>query len=223
MIGFAVDEFGRLDCIFNNAGLGGAIGPLTQIKVEDWDRTFAVLVRGVFLGTKHAAQSIISHQKGGTIIDTASIAGLSAGAGGLAYSSCKAAVINFTRSAAVELAVEHIRVNAICPGLILTPLVHRGHETEAEILFQKAQPWPEAGRSEHIADVAVFLASDKSRFITGESIVVDGGLTPLGPGFYAGNNPAGNFVITRILDTIGLTNATVPVGYDPGNIDDGGG
>ena len=225
-IAFAVTEFGRLDCMFNNAGLGGAFGPITQIAVEDWDRTFAVMVRGVFLGIKHATRAIVSHREGGTIINTASIAGLSAGAGGVAYSTCKAAVINLTRSAAVELAGEKIRVNAICPGGTLTPLVHRGHEADLEPLFREAQPWPEAGRPEHMADVALFLASDQSRFITGEFLVVDGGLTALGPGVYAGGNPAGNAIIEQITKAIGLTDVdpasgTIPVGFDPGNVGSG--
>ena len=223
-IAFAVTKFGRLDCMFNNAGLVGAFGPITQMAVEDWDRTFAVMVRGVFLGTKHAARAIASHGNGGTIINTASIAGLSVGAGGASYSSCKAAVINFTRSASAELAVERIRVNAICPGITLTPLVHRGNESDLEPLFRGAQPWPEAGRPEHMADVTVFLASEESRFITGEYLVVDGGLTALGPGVYAGGNPAGNAIIEQITKAIGLTGVDPAAGtrpFDPGNVGSG--
>ena len=219
-IKFTVNEFGRLDCMFNNAGLSGAVGPITKTKVEDWDRTCAVLLRGVFLGIKHAALAIGIHKQGGTIINTSSIAGLSAGAGGPAYSSCKAAVLNFTRSAAVELAAEKIRVNAICPGAILTPLVHRGHEAEVEQFFSEAQPWPEPGRPEHIADVALFLASDQSRFVTGEYITVDGGLNALGPGIYAGTNPAGNAVLEKIFESLNITIAEdgeIPALFDAGN------
>jgi NAD(P)-dependent dehydrogenase (short-subunit alcohol dehydrogenase family) len=219
----AVAAFGRLDCLMNNAGVGGAIGPLIHTTVDDWDRTFAVLVRGVFLGTKHAARVMTTHRQGGTIINTASIAGLSAGAGPTAYSSCKAAVINFTHAAAVELAAEKIRVNAICPGAILTPLTHRGHAAELEPLLRQAQPWPEAGRPEDIADVAVFLASEESRFITGAYLVVDGGLTALGPGLYAGSNPGGNAIMEQIANVLGPTGVDATsggplAGFDPGNV-----
>jgi NAD(P)-dependent dehydrogenase (short-subunit alcohol dehydrogenase family) len=155
----AVREFGRLDCMFNNAGVAGAFGPITHIAVEDWDYTFAVLVRGVFLGIKHAARVFKRQGSGGSIINTASIAGLSGGDGPQAYSAAKAAVINLTRATAVELAADRIRVNAICPGGILTPLLHRGN--------------PEAVES--------FLkTSDDARFVTGAAIVADGGATACG-------------------------------------------
>ena len=103
MISVAVEDFGGVDVLFNNAGLGGAFGPLVRTDVEDWDYTFAVLSRGVFLGIKHGASAMISRGSGGSIINTASVAGLSGGAGPVAYSAAKAAVINLTRSAAVEL------------------------------------------------------------------------------------------------------------------------
>ncbi|GIW43091.1 MAG: 2,5-dichloro-2,5-cyclohexadiene-1,4-diol dehydrogenase [Candidatus Binatia bacterium] len=176
----AVDRWGRLDCIFNNAGVGGAFGPITDITVEDWDYTFAVLVRGVFLGIKHAARIFKRQGQGGTIINTASIAGLSGGDGPQAYSAAKAAVINLTRSAAIELAPDRIRVNAICPGGILTPLLHRGNPEAVRNFLEKFQPWPEAGEPEYIASVALFLASDESRFVTGAAIVADGGATAAG-------------------------------------------
>jgi NAD(P)-dependent dehydrogenase (short-subunit alcohol dehydrogenase family) len=220
----ATRELGRLDCIFNNAGAGGAFGPLTEVSVEDWDRTFALLVRGVFLGTKLAARAMIEQGSGGAILNTASIAGLSAGAGMHAYSTCKAAVINFTRSAAVELAPYKIRVNAICPGAILTPLVGRGREAQMATLFERGQPLPVAGRPEHIAAAALFLASDDAAFVTGESLVVDGGLTALGPGLYDGHNPAGNAIIESIALHHGITDvaqlANLPAGYDPGTVEE---
>ena len=104
LIRAAVESFGGLDVLFNNAGVGGAFGPLTEISVEDWDRTFAVLVRSVFPGTKHAARVMIEQGRGGSIINTASVAGLGGGGGPLAYSAAKAAVINLTYGSAVELA-----------------------------------------------------------------------------------------------------------------------
>jgi NAD(P)-dependent dehydrogenase (short-subunit alcohol dehydrogenase family) len=182
MIDCALESFGGVDVVFNNAGVGGAIGPLTETTVADWDYTFSVLVRGVFLGIKHAAKAMRTHGRGGSIINTASIAGLSGDGGPLAYSAAKAAVINMTMGAAVELAADRIRVNAICPGFIATPLAALGGSMEElQERFSGAQPWPEYGRGEHIAGAALFLASDDSTFVTGEKIVVDGGLTAAGP------------------------------------------
>jgi NAD(P)-dependent dehydrogenase (short-subunit alcohol dehydrogenase family) len=181
MIALAEQDFGGVDVVFNNAGVGGAIGAITETEVEDWDYTFAVLVRAVFLGIKHGARAMKRRGQGGSMINTASVAGLSGGAGPLAYSAAKAAVINLTRAAAVELAEFRIRVNAICPGGILTPLVHRGAPELAEKRLETMQPWPEAGRGEHIAGAALFLASDDARFVTGEALAVDGGLTAAGP------------------------------------------
>jgi NAD(P)-dependent dehydrogenase (short-subunit alcohol dehydrogenase family) len=118
---------------------------------------------------------------GGSIVNTASVAGLSGGAGPAAYSAAKAAVINLTRAAALELAEHRIRVNAICPGGILTPLLHRGNPEQVKRRLESLQPWPEAGTGEHIAGAALFLASDDAMFVTGEALVVDGGLTAMGP------------------------------------------
>jgi NAD(P)-dependent dehydrogenase (short-subunit alcohol dehydrogenase family) len=109
------------------------------------------------------------------------VAGLSGGAGPIAYSAAKAAVINLSRAAAVELAEHRIRVNAICPGGILTPLLHRGNEEPMKRILEGLQPWPAVGTGEHIAGAALFLASDDAEFVTGEALVVDGGLTASGP------------------------------------------
>jgi len=183
MVECALDNFGRLDVIFNNAGVGGAIGPIWEIEEAEWDYTFAVLVKGVFFGIKHAARVFRRQGEGGAIINTASVAGLSGGAGPLAYSSAKAAVVNLTRAAAVQLAPDRVRVNAICPGFILTGLTQPKHMSsdEAGRLLDGAQPWPQHGRGEDIAGAAVFLASEDSAFVSGQEIVVDGGLTALGP------------------------------------------
>ena len=175
--------FGGVDVVFNNAGVGGAIGPLTETTTASWDYTMDVLAKGVFLGMKHAARHMIAQGRGGSIINTASIAGLSGDGGPMVYSAAKAAVISLSRSGAVELAPEKIRVNAICPGFIATPLAAVGRERVAatQANFAKAQPWPEFGDGDHIAGAALFLASDDARFVTGEHIVVDGGLTAAGP------------------------------------------
>jgi NAD(P)-dependent dehydrogenase (short-subunit alcohol dehydrogenase family) len=181
MIACATSEFGRLDIVFNNAGVGGVIGPVWDIEVEEWDYTFDVLAKGVFLGIKHGARAMKKQGHGGVIINTASTAGLSGGSGPLVYSAAKAAVINLTRAAAVQLAPDRIRVNAICPGGILTGLTEGGNPEAAAKRLATFQPWPEHGKGEHIAGAALFLASDDAAFITGEALVVDGGLTALGP------------------------------------------
>lgn len=176
-VGACVEAFGHVDCVVNNAGVGGAFGRLTDIEVDDWDYTFAVLVRGVFLGIKHGARAM--RGRGGSIVNLGSIAGLAAGAGPQAYSAAKAAVINLGRTAATELGPERIRVNTVCPGLIVTPLV--GDGAGAAEVMAGAQPWPDLGRPEDVAEVIAFLAGDASRFVTGEAITVDGGLTAAGP------------------------------------------
>jgi NAD(P)-dependent dehydrogenase (short-subunit alcohol dehydrogenase family) len=180
LIKLAPAEFGRLDCVFNNAGVAGAMGPITHIEAADWDFTFDVLVRAVFFGLKHGARILKQQGQGGAMINTGSIAGMNGGDGPQAYSAAKAAVINLTRAVAVELAPSKIRVNCLCPGGILTPLIHRGSPEAFQPLMEKMQPWPEAGRPENIAAAALFLASDDARFVTGEALVVDGGLMAAG-------------------------------------------
>lgn len=178
----AVSRLGPLTCMVNNAGVGGAFGPVTEVEVADWDYTFAVLARGVFSGVKHAARAMQREGAGGSVINVASAAGMVGGVAGQAYSAAKAAVISFSQTAAVELAAHRIRVNAVCPGVIGTPLVDRGRPQDFAARLARAQPWPEPGRPEDIAMTIAFLAAPASRFITGQSIVVDGGLLAAGPG-----------------------------------------
>lgn len=177
----ATQAFGRLDVMFNNAGIGGAFGPITEIDPDDWDTTFAVLVRGVFLGIKHAARVLIDQGEGGSIINTASIAGQGGGAGPQAYSAAKAAVINLSETTALELAPHLIRVNAICPGVIFTPLMHSGHEADAEAMVAELQPMPRRGEGSDIAGAALWLAGQDSEFVSGQTITVDGALLAAGP------------------------------------------
>jgi NAD(P)-dependent dehydrogenase (short-subunit alcohol dehydrogenase family) len=198
LVGLAVERFAGVDCMFNNAGVGGAFGPIGETLVEEWDFTFAVLVRGVFLGVKHASNRMTAQGRGGSIINTASVAGLAGGAGPHAYSAAKAAVANLTRAVSAELAHHRIRVNAIAPGMIKTPLAVGHREDAWDSLVKEKQPWPEAGMPQHIADTALFLASEDSRFVTGQVIAVDGGLTAQGPNLF------GRDANSRMLRKAGL-------------------
>ena len=179
LVARALSEFGRLDVMFNNAGIGGAIGPLEGVSVEDWDRTQAVCLRGVFLGIKHAVAPMRA-QGGGAIVSTASIAGIDGFPNLHAYCAAKAGVVNLTRSASIEFAADMIRINCIAPGGVSTPILGgSAHYNKAatDAALEKAQPLPVAGQAEDIAQAALFLASDASRFITGHCLVVDGGAT----------------------------------------------
>lgn len=186
MIDKAMSLHGRLDTVFNNAGFGGAVGPIAEIPVEEFDTTIGVLLRGVFLGVKHAAP-ILAAQGSGSIINTASVAGLRAGYAPHVYSVAKAAVIQLTRSVAMELGEKGVRVNCICPGGIATPLLagaftsDQVDETAALAMVKQVmsayQPLQRAGLPEDIASAALWLASEDSSFVNGHALVVDGGLT----------------------------------------------
>ncbi len=174
----ALKEYGRLDITFNNAGLGGATGRLSDIDAGQWDQTFVILTRAVFLGIKYSIEPM-RKVGGGSIISTASVGALKPAAGLHAYCAAKAAVVSLTQSAAVELGPHRIRVNCICPGGIVTPLVYRGMrggEEEARRGMARQQPIPRAGKPEDIAAMATFLASDEAEWITGTAMVVDGGM-----------------------------------------------
>jgi NAD(P)-dependent dehydrogenase (short-subunit alcohol dehydrogenase family) len=182
----ASEAFGGLDILFNNAGHAGMAGGVESLTTEGWDAMFAVLVRGPALGMKYARPLMLA-RGGGSIINTASIAGLQAGWGPLAYSTAKAAVIHMSRCAAAELSPMSIRVNAICPGLIATSIFgtalgmpREGADQMAALVAQNAaiaQPIPKPGLPADIAAAALYLASDESRFVTGTYLVVDGGIT----------------------------------------------
>jgi NAD(P)-dependent dehydrogenase (short-subunit alcohol dehydrogenase family) len=182
----AMDSWGRLDVIFNNAGIVGAVGPIESVSVEDFDRTIRVNLRGVFLGIKHAAP-VMRKQGSGSIISTASTAALQAGYGNHIYSASKAGILQISRSVAMELGESGIRVNCISPGYIPTPMIGiarnltRGQaEAKLHIIeeaFRESQPLRGPIMPKDVAMAALFLASDDSRFITGQNIVVDGGVT----------------------------------------------
>jgi NAD(P)-dependent dehydrogenase (short-subunit alcohol dehydrogenase family) len=175
-------EYGKVDCVFNNAGSGGVSGPIDTLPSEGFDNTVALLFRGVFYGVKHAAR-VMKEQKSGCIINTGSVAGVGVGHSSVLYSSCKAAVMHLTRMAAAELAQYNVRVNCVCPGAIPTPIFQGGRdlsESKFEELrkhFSTAQPLRRSGLPEDIANAVLWLASKESSFVTGQSIVVDGGMT----------------------------------------------
>jgi NAD(P)-dependent dehydrogenase (short-subunit alcohol dehydrogenase family) len=181
-----VRRFGRLDCIFNNAGFGGVGGRIEAVSIDGFDQTIGVLLRGVLLGMKHAAP-VMKRQGGGSIISTASVAGLQAGFGPHVYSAAKAAVIQLTRTVAMELGEHNVRVNCICPGGIATPIFGKGLGMSAEQadalvplmkgVLENVQPIKRSGLPEDIAHAALWLASDDATFVNGEALVVDGGLS----------------------------------------------
>lgn len=187
VIADTVDRWGRLDVLYNNAGFGGAMGPLKDTPTDEYDLTMDVLLKSVFLGMKHASP-VMMEQRSGSIISTASVCGLDAGIGPHIYTVAKAGVVMLTRSAALELAEYDVRVNAICPGFIATPLAAgapRGrdvarsdHRVDKLRGFNTgAQPISRSGEAVDVANVAMFLASDASAWMTGTAQVIDGGLT----------------------------------------------
>jgi NAD(P)-dependent dehydrogenase (short-subunit alcohol dehydrogenase family) len=181
----AVERWGQLDVVFNNAGAGGSGLPISEIDGDGWDFSHQLLLRSVALGIRYAVPHMKARGKG-SIINTASIAGLEAGRGPIAYSVMKAAVIHLSRLSAAELGRDGIRVNAICPGLILTniftPLTHMPEGLAREIkesMAQRApdsQPIGKAGVPEDTANAVLFFASDESAFVTGVHMLVDGGM-----------------------------------------------
>ncbi|WP_419253807.1 SDR family NAD(P)-dependent oxidoreductase [Caulobacter sp. ErkDOM-YI] len=207
-VNMAKDAFGGLDILFNNAGHGGTPLGVADMTAEGWDQTFALLVRGPALGMKYAVPLMLE-RGGGSIINTASIAGLQAGFGPLAYSTAKCAVIHMSRCAAAELSPDRIRVNAICPGLIATSIFGASIGLPRDVADQmaarvaevgpKIQPIPKAGLPEDIARAALYLACDDSEFVTGTHIVVDGGITVGGRSSWDKNAPS------PILSAMGIT------------------
>lgn len=183
MVGAAVQAWGRLDVMYNNAGIGGGEGSLVDCTEEVWDRVIAVDLKGVWLGMKHALPHMLA-SGGGSIISTASIAAVLGFPGLGAYGAAKAGVTELTRVCAIEYASRGIRANAILPGGILTPIIYNNpnlmEPRDPEVVRQgmnRMQPIQRAGMPTDIANAALWLASDESSFVTGQSIVVDGGYT----------------------------------------------
>lgn len=180
----AQEHFGGLDIMFANAGISGGLKGLFDQEVADWEEILRVNLIGPWLAVKHAAPAI-RERGGGSIICTASVAGLRAGAGGPAYSASKAGVISLVETAAAQLVGSNVRVNAICPGLIETgmtaPIYAHARDKGRGDSIGQLNPLQRGGEPDEIARAALFLASDESSYVNGHAMVVDGGLSASHP------------------------------------------
>ena len=176
-------KHGRLDTIFANAGISGGFASISEQTAEDWAEILRVNLIGPFLAIKYAAPAM--RERGGSIVCTASVAGLRSGAGGAAYSASKAGVINLVQTAAQQLSDTNIRVNAICPGLIETgmtkPIYDMARESGQADRIGQLNPLGRGGEPIEIAHAALFLASDESSYVNGQALIVDGGLASSHP------------------------------------------
>jgi NAD(P)-dependent dehydrogenase (short-subunit alcohol dehydrogenase family) len=168
-----VERFGRLDVAFNNAGVENKATPLHEIELQEWDRILNINVRGTFVCMKHEIAQMV-RQGGGVVVNTSSGAGIRGVAGGASYAASKHAIIGMTRSAALDYAKQNIRVNAILPGNIETPMMDRFTAGD----LQKAidlEPVGRLGKPEEIVEAVLWMSSDLGGFVTGSAVVVDGG------------------------------------------------
>jgi len=172
----AVEAYGRLDCAFNNAGTTGIMAPTAECREENWDTIINLNLKGVWLCMKYEILHMLK-QGGGAIVNNASVAGMVGLRGGPAYSASKGGVIQLTRTAALEYSKKGIRVNAVCPGYVLTPMTegHLKEKPEFEAQIKKYQPLGRLGTAEEVAEAVVWLCSDAASFITGHPLVIDGG------------------------------------------------
>jgi len=177
-----VEKFGRLDIAFNNAGIEGVWVPLIKQTEEDWDRTIDVNLKGVWLCLKYEILQMLKQGGGGAIVNMASISGLVGFSGAAAYSASKHGVMGLTKAAALETARSKIRINAVCPGAVETPLADRVFGAPAVHKYVVSiHPIGRFGKPAEIAEAVVWMCSDRASFMTGQSLVLDGG-------FLAGQN-----------------------------------
>lgn len=176
MVEKTVKTFGRLDFAFNNAGIEGVAAPTHECTEENWDKTLGINLKGVWLCMKYEIPHLLKSGKG-AIVNCASIAGLVGFQGLAAYVATKHGVVGITKTAALEYAKTGIRVNAVCPGVIKTPMIDRftGKKKEAEQQFVSMEPVGRMGEPEEVADAVLFLCSDAASFVTGNAMAVDGG------------------------------------------------
>src|SRR5438552_2906458 len=177
LVAKAVQTYGRLDCAFNNAGMTGDMARTAECTEENWDRTLNVNLKGVWLAMKYEILQMLN-QGGGAIVNNASVAGLVGMRGGPAYSASKGGVVQLTRTAALEYAKAGIRVNAVCPGFVATPMTeeHTRTNPDLEAWIKRIQPMGRLATPEEVAEAAVCLSSDAASFVTGHPLVLDGGL-----------------------------------------------
>lgn len=174
----AVGAFGRIDCAFNNAGIEGEMQPLASLSEGNWQSIIDTNLRGVALCLKHEF-NLMGPTGGGAIVNCASVAGLIGIAGASAYVASKHGVVGLTKTAALEGAKLGLRVNAVCPGVIKTPMIDRliASNPDMQAALRALHPLGRFGEPEEVAEAVVFLCSDKSSFITGQALAVDGGWT----------------------------------------------
>jgi NAD(P)-dependent dehydrogenase (short-subunit alcohol dehydrogenase family) len=172
----AVERLGRLDVAFNNAGIEGVWTPIVRQSEEDWDRTIAINLKGVWLCLKYELRQMLKQGGSGAIVNMASITGLVGGAGAAAYSASKHGVMGLTKSAALENAKSGIRINAVCPGVIETSMADRLFRVpRVHKYVLSSHPIGRFGRPTEIAEAVVWMCSDRASFMTGQSLVLDGG------------------------------------------------
>lgn len=176
LISMTIETFGKLDCAFNNAGIEGDVADTTICTNTNWDNVININLKGVWLCMKYQIPEMLRNN-GGSIVNCSSIAGIIGFAGIGAYTASKHGVVGLTQSAAIEFAQKKIRVNAICPGVIQTPMVQRFTKNDSIALknLVEGAPISRAGRPEEIAQVALWLCSEASSFVTGHPLIADGG------------------------------------------------
>jgi NAD(P)-dependent dehydrogenase (short-subunit alcohol dehydrogenase family) len=171
-----VERFGRLDVAFNNAGTEGVWAPIARQSEEDWDRTIAINLKGVWLCLKYEIRQMLKQGGGGAIVNMASIMGLIGSAGAAAYSASKHGVVGLTKTAALENARSGIRINALCPGAVEAPMADRIFgASKVHKFVLSCHPIGRFGRPAEIAEAVVWMCSDRASFMTGQSMVLDGG------------------------------------------------